>query len=89
MRLTRILLARTLAEKAKAARLPELESVERNTGASENILTVTRKIKVRDYDKIVDKITARIQSLDLTRKFLMSGERSGKDEVIGFEVVVY
>ena len=88
LRLTRIRLSRALAAEAAAAGQPELDEVTENDGGGEVVPRETRKSKVRDYTAIIDRLTARIESLEKTRKALDGGE--GLNAEIGaFEVVEY
>lgn len=73
LRLMRIRLARALAAEERADGAPELDEVTENEGGGVAVTvpkTVT-KTKVRDYVGIVDKITARIESLEKTRVALI------------------
>ncbi len=88
LRLTRIRLARALAAENKADGQPELEEITENDGGGEGVPYETRKRKVRDYASIIDKLTARIESLERTRKHLDSAE-SSTHEIIGFEAIPY
>jgi uncharacterized protein YjcR len=88
IRLTRIRLSRALAAEQIAQGLPELDEVTENDGGGENIARESRKKKVRDYNQLVDRMTARIESLEKTRKALDSGN-GDNDSIVGFEVVPY
>jgi len=74
LRLMRVRLRRALEAEHQAAGEPEvLEVVERNidskTGAQEE-----NKSRVRDYVGIIDKIVARIESLELERILILRAE---------------
>lgn len=88
LRLTRIRLARALAAEQKAAGLPEIDEVTQNDGGGVVVPRESRKSKVRDYVTLIDRLTARIESLERTRKTLDSGN-GANDDVEGFEVVEY
>ena len=89
LRLTRIRLARALDAERKAAGQPELEEVTENDGGGAPVPRETRKSKVRDYVTIIDRLTARIESLERTRKSLEGEGGPGGQDVEGFEVVPY
>lgn len=89
LRLTRIRLARALEAEHKAAGQPELDEVTENDGGGEYVARETRKSKVRDYNTLIDRLTARIESLERTRKTLEDEGGAGGQEVEGFEVVPY
>lgn len=76
LRLTRIRLARALEAEQKAAGQAELDEVTENDGGGMTIPRETRKSKVRDYVTIIDRLTARIESLERTRKHLLEGDEA-------------
>ncbi len=88
LRLPRIRLARALAAENLAAGLPELDEETENEGGGLTVPKATRKSVVRDYVGIIDRLTARIESLERTRKTLDSGDGANAD-IAGFEVVPY
>lgn len=88
LRLMRIRLARALAAENKADGEPELDEIVENDGAGEYVARESRKRKVRDYNGIIDRIAARIESLEKTRKALDSGD-GGNGDVEGFETLPY
>lgn len=88
LRLMRIRLARALEAEFKANGEAELDEVTENDGAGEYVARESRKKKVRDYNTIIDRITARIESLEKTRKLLDSGD-GGNGDVEGFETLPY
>lgn len=67
LRLTRVRLSRALAAEQLAAGAPELDEVTENDGGGAVVPTETRKSKVKDYSAIIDKLTARIESLERRR----------------------
>ncbi len=89
LRLTRIRLARALAAEQHTAGQPELDEITENDGAGEYVAKETRKSRVRDYVKIIDSLTARIESLEKTRRALVEEGDGNGDEVVGFEVFAY
>ena len=88
LKLMRIRLARALAAEHSADGKPELDEVTENDGGGAPVPRETRKSKVRDYPALIDKITARIESLERTRKQLDADDGDGH-EVEGFEVLPY
>ena len=88
LRLARVRLARALdAEKAAAGDV-ELDEVTENEGGGPAIATRSRRSKVRNYMLIIDKLTARVESLERTRKLLDAGT-GGNDDIAGFETRPY
>jgi hypothetical protein len=71
LRLTRIRLARALAAEEAAQGEPELDEVVTHDLIGEEGSREDRKEKVRDYVGIIDKLTARIESLEKTRALLI------------------
>ena len=72
LRLTRIRLMRALAREAEFGNTLELDSEKREPvivdgAALAGIEQVTTNSKVRDYSALIDKLTARIESLERTR----------------------
>ena len=88
LRLARIRLARALAAEAQWGGKPELDEVTENEGGGVTIAARTVKSKVRDYASIIDKLTARVESLERTRKLLDAGS-GDNDGIEGFETVPY
>lgn len=86
LRLTRIRLARALAKESDK---PELETVTRRQGGGPTTVQTEQQFKRRDYVGIIDKLTARIESLERTRKTLEDEGGPGGQDVEGFEVVPY
>ncbi|MDB5966479.1 MAG: hypothetical protein JWQ72_2979 [Polaromonas sp.] len=89
LRLMRIRLARALAAEHAAAGMAELEEITVNIGGGPNVADESRKSRVRDYCKLIDATTARIESLERTRMLLVDGEGGGNEDVVGFEVREY
>lgn len=89
LRLTRIRLRRALAAEQAAQGEPELQEVTQNDGGGEGVPIETRKRVVRDYNAIIDKLTARVESLEKTRKLLADDAGGDGETVSGFEVVQY
>lgn len=72
LRLTRIRLMRALAREAEYGNTLELDSEKREPVIIEGVVVagaeqVTTTSKVRDYTGLIDKLTARIESLERTR----------------------
>lgn len=64
LRLTRIRLARALAKESDK---PEIETVTRRQGGGPTTVPNEQQFKRRDYVGIIDKLTARIESLERRR----------------------
>jgi hypothetical protein len=78
--LQRIRLARALAAETAANGKPELDEVTTHDQIGEEGSREDRKEKVRDYVGIIDRITARIESLEKTRALLIElGADPNKD----------
>ncbi|MDE2097784.1 MAG: hypothetical protein KGL39_11085 [Patescibacteria group bacterium] len=88
LRLMRIRLARILKAEKEADGSPELDEVTQNDGGGVTVPVETRKSKVRDYQAMIDKTMARIESLERTRKMLDAGE-GDNDGIAGFETLPY
>jgi hypothetical protein len=84
----RIRLARALSAENSAQGKPEIDEVTENDGGGAAVPRMTKKSKVRDYAQFIDRLTARIESLEKTRKALDSGE-GGNGNIEGFETVPY
>lgn len=68
LRMARIRVRRALAAEHNAAGQPELDSMlEREQGAEAVAARIERTYKVRDYSAIIDKLLARVESLERTR----------------------
>lgn len=88
LRLARVRLARALDAERAAAGAAELEEVTENEGGAPKVATRSTRSKVRDYMLIIDKLTARVESLERTRKML-DAIASGNDGIAGFETRPY
>jgi hypothetical protein len=74
LRLTRIRLMRALArEKERLDTLEVYETVNR-TGGGEYSPGDEEKCRVRDYDALIDKLTTRIESLEMRRAQLLQSQ---------------
>lgn len=85
--LSRILLSRMLDAEALADGLPELIEVTINHGGGLAVPTRIRKSKRIDYDLLIERGIARIESLEKTRLFLNKDKSSTTQQVRGFEVI--
>ena len=88
LRLARVRLARALDAERAAAGQTELDEVTENEGGGPAIATRSRRSKVRNYMAMVDRLLARIESLERTRKLLDAGI-GGNDGIAGFETRPY
>ena len=88
LRLMRVRLARALDAEKAASGAPELDEVVENEGGGITIAVRSVKRKVRDYTGIIDRLAARIESLERTRKQLDAGD-GGNNEIAGFETRPY
>jgi len=80
LRLMRLRLRRALAAEEQAQGNPEVdEVVEREQGGEAVSARKETKSKVRDYVSIVDKIMARIESLERTRVHLIADGDGAED----------
>lgn len=70
LRLTRIQLSRALAAQAAARGKPELDEIVTRDALSITVPRSEKTSRVRDYVAIIDKLTARIESLEKTRLVL-------------------
>ena len=68
LRLTRIRLMRALARENEFGNTLELDSERLDTGEHGGVTTTS---KVRDYSSLIDRLTARIESLERTRAELL------------------
>ena len=88
LRLARVRLTRALDAERAAAGDVELDEVTENEGGGVTVVTRSTRSKVRDYMLIIDKLTARVESLERTRKLLDAGGGSN-DDIAGFETRPY
>lgn len=86
LNLTRIRLARELAAEHAAGGGVEFDSLTENDGGA--VPREVRTSKVHDYYRSVDKLVARIESLEKTR-MLLGGGRPSNDAADGFETAAY
>lgn len=90
LRLTRIRLARALDAENKNAGTLELSETTQNDGGGENLARESRKLIVKDYASIIDRLTARVESLEKTRQLLIDAKNDIQThDIAGFEVVEY
>lgn len=87
LRLTRIRLMRAMAHEQEHANTLEADTEKREPIEVDGVVVegsekVTTTTKVRDYWMLIDRLTARIESLERTRISLVEAERSagGGDE---------
>jgi len=80
LRLTKIRLARALSAEKASMGEPELEEVVDHDLIGEEGSRRDEKRKVRDYVGIIDKLTARIESLEKTRRDLLKAGEDDPDE---------
>ena len=88
LRLMRIRLARALDAEFLANGQPELDEVTDNGKGGATFAAESKRSKVRDYNTIIDRITARIESLEKTRKLLDGGDGANGD-IGAFETKPY
>ncbi len=92
LRFLRIRLTRELAHEQEHGKTPEVDTVIQRKGGGPNTVTGEVHRKQRDYNAKIDRIMARIESLERTRVELLKADAdagTGKREVVGFEVVPY
>ena len=98
LRLTRIRLMRALEREQIHANKPELEEVTEREIVGNEGSARDEKSRVRDYSKLIDTLTARIQSLEKQRLELLlmqqeiaekAGGGANGQTVTGFEAVPY
>ncbi|WP_197676787.1 hypothetical protein [Pseudomonas extremaustralis] len=63
---------RALAQEAERGDTAELEARVEREGAGEYQAKTEEKFKVRDYAGLIDRLTARIESLEARRSYLMT-----------------
>lgn len=93
LRLMRIRLMRALARENEFANTLELESekaepVEAEGRVLEGVEKITRTSKVRDYNSVIDRLTARIESLERTRAELLKNNPPQEPPVAKIEIEV-
>ena len=75
LRLTRIRLMRALAQESERGDTAELEARVEREGAGEYQAKTEEKFKVRDYAGLIDRLTARIESLEARRSYLLTQDQ--------------
>jgi len=79
----RLQLRRALKAQAHAETLPDemevCETVERE-GAEQSVAKYEVKKKLRDYPQLIDRLLARIESLEKTRHALLANKPQGSDD---------
>jgi hypothetical protein len=85
LRLTRIRLMRALARESEYGNTLELDSEKVDTGEAGG---TTTNSKVRDYSALIDKLTARIESLERTRAELLKNNPPQEQPVAKIEIEV-
>lgn len=93
LRLTRIRLMRALARENEFGNTLELESekaepIEVEGKVLEGVEKITRNSKVRDYNGVIDRLTARIESLERTRAELLKNNPPQETPVAKIEIEV-
>lgn len=84
LKLCRIRLRRALAEEDAARGMPELESMQAKADKDPQGLVTMQVHQVsrrRDYSSLVDRLLARIESLERTRLILLLKTPQGEEEV--------
>lgn len=92
LRLTRIRLMRALARESKFGNTLEIDSEKVEPEEADGVPTgnakVTRTSKVRDYSSLIDRLTARIESLERTRAELLKTNPPEQPPVAKIEIEV-
>lgn len=92
LRLTRIRLMRALARESEFGNTLEIDSEkvepEEVDGVPTGNAKVTRTSKVRDYSTLIDRLTARIESLERTRAELLKTNPPEQPPVAKIEIEV-
>ncbi|RJG10927.1 hypothetical protein D3879_14705 [Pseudomonas cavernicola] len=92
LRLTRIRLMRALARENEYGNTLELDSEKSEPiqidGKDTGLTSVTTTSKVRDYAGLIDKLTARVESLERTRAELLKSNPPGQPPVARIEIEV-
>lgn len=92
LRLTRIRLMRALARESEFGNTLEIDSEkvepEEVDGNPTGLQKVTRTSKVRDYSTLIDRLTARIESLERTRAELLKTNPPEQPPVAKIEIEV-
>lgn len=85
LRLTRIRLMRALARESEHGNTLEIDSEKHETGENGGTTTTS---KVRDYSGLIDRLTARIESLERTRAELIKSNPPELPPVAKIEIEV-
>ncbi|GGU79141.1 hypothetical protein GCM10009504_40010 [Pseudomonas laurentiana] len=85
LRLTRIRLMRALARENEFGNTLEVESEKEETGEQGGVTTTS---KVRDYAGLIDRLTARIESLERTRADLLKANPPEQEPVAKIKIEV-
>jgi hypothetical protein len=85
LRLTRIRLMRALARENEFGNTLEIDSEKHETGEAGGVTTTS---KVRDYSSLIDRLTARIESLERTRAELIKANPPELPPVARIEIEV-
>lgn len=93
LRLTRIRLMRALARENEFGNTLELDSeksepIENEGKVLEDVTKITTTSKVRDYSALIDRLTARIESLERTRAELLKTNPLEQPPVAKIEIEV-
>ncbi|WAL81490.1 hypothetical protein OYT13_16755 [Pandoraea sp. XJJ-1] len=80
LRLTRIRLARALGQEQEKGGTLEVDSAVKRQGGGPQVAAAELHTKRRDYVGIIDRLTARIESLERTRAELMKDAPPGGDD---------
>lgn len=90
LKLVRIRLMRIIENEHQADGSPELVEVANFEGGGANATSEYRKSQVLDYLATIDRLTARIASMELTRTYLMkAGARGGVDSLPDSKTFTY
>ena len=88
LKLCRLRLVRALTAENQNGVTPELDEITEKTNGDGDGAGVEQKYRRRDYTAIVDKIMARIESLEKTRIVLMSdGIGQGPQEIKSITII--
>lgn len=78
IRLTKIRLMRALKRESESVDALELDSKVEREGGGPQLARLEETYKVRDYSSLIDKLTARIQSLERDRSMLVDAQLSAE-----------
>jgi hypothetical protein len=88
LRLCRIRLMRAMRAESVAADQPELEEITDRGAGGATFAAKEEKYKRRDYYSIIDRLTARIESLEKTRADLMKDDDVDDDDITRDDTVI-